>query len=270
MRADVALSLFADDAPMTSHGASDFFGIVEGIDSLTTHLYECVRAAGGTLRNHHTVDDIRYSEDQKQTQNQNTLLDVKGTKNAKQPFQYRARRVVIATPYTEFGRFTVLRNAPMLRQLTMSKLLRIYAVYPAAADGKVWFATIPKTVTTNPLRYVIPINPKTGLIMISYTEGPDSDVWRAKEGKELETAIQTSVRALFPSHDIPAPVFLKKHDWTAGCTYWLPGEYDVPTASRQAHNPAPNVYVCGESVSQTQTWLEGALESAEVLMRCLE
>jgi monoamine oxidase len=45
----------------------------------------------------------------------------------------------------------------------------------------------------------------------------------------------------------------------------LPGDYEVAAASRAAHHPAAGVYVCGESVSQTQTWMEGALESAETL-----
>jgi hypothetical protein len=264
MRADVALLLFADDEPMESSNKSDFFGVVEGLDSLITHLYKSVKSAGTTLENHHAVEDIRRAETK--------LLEVlgqRGKKGSKHPFIYTTRNVVIATQFTAFGGFSVLRTAPILKQLAMSKLLRIYAVYPPSADGIVWFTKIQKTVTTNPLRYVIPINPKTGLIMISYTEGPDTDIWRSKEGQELEDAIQSSVHTLFPELDIPKPVFLKKHDWIAGCTYWLPGDYDVAKASRAAHHPAPNVYACGESISQNQTWIEGALESVEVLKSLL-
>jgi monoamine oxidase len=46
--------------------------------------------------------------------------------------------------------------------------------------------------------------------------------------------------------------------------------YDVKAASRAAHHPSPNVYVVGESVSMTQTWVEGALESAETLLQILK
>ena len=65
--------------------------------------------------------------------------------------------------------------------------------------------------------------------------------------------------------EIPTPKYLKKHDWPNGCTYWLPGDYDVNTASKIAHNPEPNLYLTGESISTNQTWMEGALESAEYL-----
>ena len=261
MRADISVNSFTPDEPLGSRKNTDFCGIVEGVDSLTTNLYESAKAAGASLRNHHRVDTIEYKSDRRD------LLEVKGTKQ-KQPFHYTARQVIVAVPFSQFARFAVLRNTPMMKQLAMSPLIRIYAVYPHV-EGRVWFAGLKKTVTQNPLRYIIPINEEKGLIMISYTDGDDTNYWRNKDGEELEEAIQSNVRKLFPSLDIPKPVFFKKHDWIAGCTYWLPGDYDVSTASQMAHNPSPNVYVCGESVSQNQAWLEGALESVEMLKTIL-
>jgi len=260
MRADVSLASFQKDAPMGSTTNTDFYGIVKGLDSITDNLRRVITDAGVELRNHHHVDDIQRTP--------KDLFEIKGIK--KQPFSYIARRVIIATPFSEFGKFSVLRSRPMLKQLAMSPLIRIYAVYPPSkSTGKVWFSDVKKTVTTNLLRYIIPINPKTGLIMISYTDGEDTNYWRSKDGEELEHAIDENVHSLFPTLDIPKPVYLKKHDWVAGCTYWLPGDYDVAAASREAHNPSPNVFVCGESVSQTQAWIEGALESVETLKTLL-
>jgi monoamine oxidase len=147
----------------------------------------------------------------------------------------------------------------------------MYAVYPKNADGRVWFAGLRKQVTAGPLRHVIPIREDPGLIMISYTDGDDTKFWRAKEGAALEAAIQREAKALFPDRMIPPPVYLKKHDWKQGCSYWVPTgvPYDIKAASKAAHNPAPHVYVVGESVSTQQTWIEGALESAETLLGML-
>ena len=105
--------------------------------------------------------------------------------------------------------------------------------------------------------------------MISYTDGDDTKYWNALEGASLEKEIQTQARNLFPDKTIPAPTYLKKHEWPSGCTYWLPGKYDVKQASKLAMNPSPNLYVAGESISLTQTWMEGALESAETLIKLL-
>jgi len=48
-----------------------------------------------------------------------------------------------------------------------------YAIYKDP-----WFDKISKTITNNPLRYVIPINKENGLIMISYTNGKEIDYWK--------------------------------------------------------------------------------------------
>ena len=261
MRADSSLESFDEDKPMGSQRNTDFFGIKDGLDSFTKNIQAIIQKAGVDLQNHHTVADI-----QKNTQT--NMLDVTGLKNKTEPFHYTTNKVVIATPFSEFKKFTVLKHTPMMKQLQMSPLIRIYAVYPPSqSTNKVWFAGMKKNITTNPLRYIIPINEKTGLIMISYTDGKDTDFWRAKKDEVLEKAIQENLHKVYPTLDIPKPIFLKKHDWLAGCTYWLPGDYDIHEASLAAHNPAPNVYVCGESVSENQAWIEGALESVETLKK---
>ena len=182
------------------------------------------------------------------------------------PFIYTAQRVIVATDRISLGQFTVTKELPFLKNLVAVPLMRIYAIYPVDSTTNVaWFVSIPRTITPSPLRHVIPINPKTGLIMISYTDGDDTNIWRTLEGSELQTKIQQEVRALFPSHNIPEPTYLQKHDWKEGCTYWLPGNYDVQSTSNKSHNPSPNLYICGEAISTNQAWMEGGLESAETL-----
>lgn len=261
LRADVALDLFRSKQPMGARGADDYYGIVEGIDALATHLKTAAAAAGATLRAGHTVRAI-------QRRNGDNLFEITGVASAR-PFTYTAHRVILATCRCSLTQFrTLLGDAPLLRQVGTSPLMRIYAIYPPhPTTGTVWFAGLPKLVTSNPLRYVIPIDAAKGLIMISYTDGADTNYWRQfTSDDQLRTAIQTAVRALFPSHTIPEPTYLKRHDWTSGCSYWLPGDYDVSAAIEAARNPAPDVYVIGESVSATQTWVEGALESADTLL----
>jgi hypothetical protein len=268
MRADVSLRLFEEGKPMGSSGfgKAEYYGIAEGIDSLATGLHKEAVAAGAICKARHRVDDAKKGA--------HGLFDVvgkHGKKAEEMPFHYRGTNVIIATCRCSLSGFSVLRGTPLLKQIQTGALMRIYAVYPPNKDGSVWFAGLKKQVTAGPLRHVIPINEKTGLIMISYTDGGDTKYWREKEGKVLEDAIQREIKALLPERTIPAPVYLKKHDWTQGCSYWSPtGEsYSVKAASKAAHNPSAHVYVVGESVSLTQTWVEGALESAETLLHMI-
>jgi len=262
MRADVALPLFNPDQDMGKD--AEYYGVKEGLDTITSKLAEAATAAGADLRPRHRVHDIKRLE--------KNLFEITGDYGKKadaKPFRIQARRVIIATCRCSLTNFSVLKDLPLLDQLQTSALIRIYAVYPKNADGTVWFQDVPKTVTNSKLRHVIPINPASGLIMISYTDGKDTDHWRALEGKELQAAIQHEIKQLFPEKTISEPTFLKKHDWPSGCTYWVPGDYEVEKASKTAHNPSDNLYVCGESVSTEQAWIEGALQSAEYLLSIL-
>ena len=261
MRADLALASFQPDDPMGSDKRAAYVGIVEGIDSITSNIADAATRLGATLKSRHRVSDIKRINDE--------LFEITGMHRKKvdeKPFSYTAKHVIIATCRCSLSKFSVLRGAPLLKQLATSSLMRIYAKYPQNKSGKIWFEDVSKTVTSNPLRNVIPINPKTGLIMISYTDGKDTTYWKDKEDKTLETAIQNHVHELFPDKDIPKPDYLQKHYWGGGCTYWLPGSYDVEKASREAIHPSKNLYVVGESISTQQSWIEGALESAETFL----
>jgi len=257
LRADVALPLFTPKGLMGVHGDEDFYGIKEGLDTITTRIHAVAKKAGADLRSHYRVEDAKRRED--------GMFDIQGTHEEK-PFHFVAKRVVIATCRCSLSNFSVLKDTPLLTQLATSPLTRIYAVYPKSpTTGDVWFKGLKKTVTTNVLRYIIPINSETGLIMISYTDGRDTHYWKDKDGMTLERDIQKAVKELFPEKEIPNPTYLKRHSWGMGCTYWTPGPYNVAKASLAAHNPGKNVFVVGESVSQTQAWIEGALESVETL-----
>ena len=106
--------------------------------------------------------------------------------------------------------------------------------------------------------------------MISYTDGKDThyyhNVLKARDEKGLEIVVMKDIRALFKSSqeiNIPDPILTKAHYWGTGASYWLPGNYDPETISKEALRPRkdfPGLYMCGESWSMRQAWIEGALE----------
>ena len=164
----------------------------------------------------------------------------------------------------------VKKHMPALRHLAMEPLVRMYAVFPTRR-GRVWFQDLPKQVFDGPVRYMIPINPAKGLIMISYTDGADARHWIKEQkrigDKGIQAAVLREIRATYPERDIPDPTVFKVYPWTAGCTYWTPGAYDPVDEAREAMVLGDRVFACGESISLKQAWVEGALESAEALLR---
>jgi hypothetical protein len=261
-RADIAIESFMT-GPMSAIEDDAFFGVVEGLDTITSRIATEAKDAGVDLRSRYRVDDI--------TQRPNAMFEIQGMygkKATEKPFIIYANTVIIATCRCSLGSFSILKTAPLLKQLATSPLLRIYAKFPVSRDGTIWFRSIPKTVVSSPLRYIIPIDPTSGLIMISYTDGRDTAFWKDLDDEALETAIMKELHTIWPHIDIPNPTYVQKHYWGGGCTYWLPGLYDVHEASMKAMNPKPNLYIVGESISPgNQAWIEGALETAETLLK---
>jgi hypothetical protein len=146
----------------------------------------------------------------------------------------------------------------------------MYAVFPKV-NGQVWFNDVKKFVCPAPVRYVIPVNPAEGIIMISYTDGKDAEYWiKAIKNKGESSVIKElmkQVRDLFPSKIIPEPSYFKIHSWSDGCSYWTPGDYDFNKVSKASVRPLPKsmpgVYMCGESWAYAQAWVKCAIDQAE-------
>jgi monoamine oxidase len=180
---------------------------------------------------------------------------------AKRP-RIRAHRIILALHASALREIHPFSTWPLLRHVRMEPLTRIYAIFPSPA----WFSSITKTVSNSKIRYFIPINPAKGVAMISYVEGRDTKGWDSKE------KILDELRHLFPEYTIPEPLFFKTHPWTDGCSYWLPispyvSEKELSTAAFHPFpKQLPTVFVCGESFSTQQAWIEGALQHASQLL----
>jgi len=179
--------------------------------------------------------------------------------------QLRATKcVVLALHKDAVASFKSFHSWPTLQHLQCEPLLRTYMVFDVS-KGPAWFSDLGRIVTPERPRFILPMDPSKGTIMISYTDSFDTAQYmKYKDPKQLEKVILRDIRALFPDRTIPNPLEFQSYPWTAGATYWLPGSYDPEKESTQSVNPLPstlpNVWLCGESWSLRQAWVEGALE----------
>lgn len=181
---------------------------------------------------------------------------------------YACKKIIFAIPPDNLKQITFLKSIhSLLKSVHTNCLLRIYAIYPNK-----WFADLPALTTNSFIRHIIPINPETGLIMISYVEGKDADVYLNSKGslyKNILPKIQTELKIIFPDKDIIEPTYFQPHVWLIGDHAWKPG-YDSDKIAKQIVNPMPNIYIAGEAFSHNQSWIEGALESATEVLDILE
>ena len=188
--------------------------------------------------------------------------------------EFVGRACVLALHSEAVKKIDGVKHIGVLKHLKMMPLLRMYAVFPVGREGT-WFEGLPKIVTNSPVRYIIPVNAAKGIIMISYTDGGDAVAWDRILDSRGEAAVQERVmeeiRRLFPDRSVPDPLFFKLHYWDSGCTYWLPGKYDVLEESQRSLHPLggeiPGLFMCGESFAVSQCWMESALTQADALLR---
>jgi monoamine oxidase len=177
------------------------------------------------------------------------------------------RTCVLAVPSVAMKKIEGLPVIPGLTRLAMEPLVRMYAVF----KDKDWLNDLTKIVTNSRVRYTIPISASKGVVMISYTDGADAHYWikfRKEKGEDaVKDAVMKGIRRLLPDKEIGEPTEFVIHPWSNGCTYWLPGSYDPVAMAKESLNPGPGLFVCGESFSMRQAWVEGALESAHTLLK---
>ena len=248
LRADLAIQSFATEMG-THHG---YTVVTEGFSALTDRLAAAARAAGATIHLQSPVAAVTRAT------RRTYHIHVEG-----RPNPFTADRVIAATHVAALRKIAPFNRSPVIRHIQMTPLIRIYAKYAQPFRKS-------RTVTDSPLRYVIPVAPK--IVMISYTEGRDTEPWANLRGDALRDAVTTETRALYGPRT-PAPLWAKAAEWSDGCSYWTPGTYDPVVASRVALQPFrewPGLHMTGESFSVgQQAWVEGALAHAEQLLALL-
>lgn len=150
------------------------------------------------------------------------------------------------------------------------KLLRIYAKYPTK---NIWFKGMKRTITDNYIRHIIPINEEEGVIMISYTDDIYAEMWNRYYNISenfLVTMLHKEIKSIF-GIEPPKPEFLSTHYWENGIHLWNTG-YDMDEEYSKMIKPFNDkeIYICGESFSKKQGWIEGSLETAYDVIKSIE
>ena len=237
--------------------SSGFFVIKEGFSALVGAMKRDIEVRGVEIMREYEATDILIHKDHYKLPIRNKPA-------------IHARKVIVAVTRDDLARMPCFSGLPILKQVKMRPLVRMYAVFPKV-NGQVWFNDVKKFVCPAPVRYVIPVNPAEGTIMISYTDGKDAEYWMNTIKKKGEDSVikevMKQVRDLFPNKTIPEPSYFKIHAWSDGCSYWTPGDYDFNKVSKASVRPLPKsmpgVYMCGESWAYAQAWVKCAIDQAE-------
>ena len=181
--------------------------------------------------------------------------------------------ILCCVPYDSVNQFPKFKNIESIHSVKSVPVIRIYAKYPKDKSGKEWFHNLPRTITDNYIRHIIPIDYESGLIMISYTDGSYADMWSnlSKSGdKVLIGHLHKEVKEVL-GKELPKPEFITSYYWSGGVHMWKPGisvkeEYD------KLIKPFPdeNIYLVNEAWSKHQCWIEGSLDMCYDVLQLID
>jgi len=218
-----------------------FMWVLEGIDAITTSLYEKVRAAGGEIRLGEEVMKVHDT----------TVITTKNTRGKK------FDRVVITTPIPITRK--ILGNNLLLDTVEGIPLLRIYASYKTK-----WWPDR-RVITSLPNQQIIPISDT--MVMVAYAGGDTARMWKGLSHEETKECITRLIRHDFP--DSPEPEWIDVCDWEVGVHTWKP-QADQDLLLPRFLDYAPGIHIVGEVATHINGWMEGALESVERFLASLD
>ena len=234
----------------------DYFVLKNGLSSIIQNLEKVIRLSPNVfIKNNCLVKEITDSH----------IVTMKDDK-----FFYD--HLICAIPKRSLQSFEYFKDNNidyLIDSVNPYPLLRIYAKYPSK---DVWFKKIKRTITNNYIRHIIPIDYDNGLIMISYTDGKYAEMWNqytiaSIDNEILIEALHKEIKELF-NITPPQPEFVSTHFWNDGLHLWKTG-YDLNEVSKKILKPYndKNIYICNDSYSKKQGWIEGCLSMCYELLK---
>ena len=185
-------------------------------------------------------------------------------------FQMRTKNIICAIPVQNLLRIPFFRSSyDMYNSVLVNKpLMRVYLQFQIDINKKLWFEDMDGSFITNTIiRQMIPINKKTGLIMV-YVDGIDAVGLHILDNNEiLESEIMLNIRKLFPDKVIDHPIKFYKKYWEIGTHLWKTNPNHQLTNKLMHPIDHENVYVVGEGVNSKHNWIEGAIMSVHDCIR---
>jgi len=222
---------------------NEFYVLRDGIGILCDSLCRYIENAGVTIKLSSNLEEV--CEDKK-------IITVNGA-----TYNYMKLYLTIKRKdYMDIAFFK--KYEELFDTVTDGKLLRIYARYK-----DVWFKNMPKILAQNKIQFIIPIDYESGLIQISYSDSYNADFWNNfKSDKDIKKYLTKILNEMFPEKNIKDPEWITMHYWSAGDHLWKVG-VDSKKIQKNIDDIfiSKNIYILGETYSDRQAWIEGAIET---------
>lgn len=185
---------------------------------------------------------------------------------------YNCNRVIVATTITGIQEL-VSSQSTLYKQIHGQAFLRLYAKFNKEST-EIMKKYVPSyTIVPGPLQKMIPMDPDKGIYMIAYSDNDSA----SRQKKYLKNTVENrnvycdlieQALGILPKGQLKI-LAIKDYYWSDGTHYYEPLHGDFKTRKdfiHKAQHPENGMLVVGEVVSKNQGWVEGALESVNLVL----
>jgi len=240
-----------------------FFTLTCGVDRIISGLKESILAFEGNIQTGVHITNIDYSKTK-------SMFYVSTDSN----ITYKSKKCILAIPKPELLKLNILKKNKCTKSLLQSVGIKNYCkiYYIFRTEDIPLLKNIKNTTTNNNLRHVLPINPINGLMQVSYTDSKFASYWKELHDQDpinhsmIQKYIKKNMYKTF-SICIPEPIDVNIFYWNSGNTYWKTN-IDSSEVHQKILQPICSIplYICGENYSMNQSWMEGALQTSELVV----
>jgi NAD(P)-binding Rossmann-like domain len=184
--------------------------------------------------------------------------------------QYSTEKVIISTTIDSVRK--LLPSKPIYKGIQGQSFIRIYGKFSKYSTSIMKEYMSFEMVVDGPIYKIIPMNTDNGVYMIVYSDNKGAEYTKRfgentpENRDKLCDLIEKAVGIQKGTLKLSA---IRSFYWKIGTHYFtvLPNEFKTRQEFlREAQHPFPNMLVTGEMVALKQGWVEGALESVDLVV----
>jgi cytochrome b involved in lipid metabolism len=242
----------------TSENETEFFVVKEGFSKLIELLVEKIKQQKNVkLYNEHIIDKIEWKN---KKYNLNTKIRIDSKTFVSKIFNTEI--LVLAIPPHEIEKFSLslFPNTSMVQSLPLMHIM-------AKTNNSNFLSKQFKMICNSPISQIVQSCYQNEWFQISYSAGRFANYFQnlvISSKKKLQDYVKKEFYKIFPKVKVHE---IKSYYWRNAVHYWNPNlKSNENNFMKRCIYPHPqkykNLYWIGESISTTQGWMEGAIETS--------
>lgn len=177
--------------------------------------------------------------------------------------EYNCKEIILAIPGKYLNNFKISKDfKEELKSVHYKNLNRLYGIYDTKED---WM-NYERLITQENNKYMLSHDK---IQLLSYTDGKKADYWFDLYLKdEAKNKIHENIEKIF-NCKIKKANKIYNFYWEKSLGIWKP-KVNSNEIQKKMLNPIQNVYTCGDTFSNYQNWMEGALENVFMLINYMK